>query len=150
MRLIKFIQLQHNEVPVAKQSVVPALRMASHAVEPAGNGDAGVTGEAEHDGEIDAVSEKTEHHFDPLGRAFELRSELSTAYVGGALSVAFKAAAFRRYVVYFSEVSVFSRFSPDSGVRDSCACVSISAASLRKPPSAFVDTLISTLHNQAA
>jgi len=69
---IEFIQLKPDEDQVAKELVVPALRMATHAVKLAGDGGVGVTSEADHDGQIETFSEKPEHHFDPLEIGFEV------------------------------------------------------------------------------
>jgi hypothetical protein len=51
---IEFIELKHDEDQIAKELVVPALRMATHAVKPASDGGVSVTSEADHNGQIDA------------------------------------------------------------------------------------------------
>lgn len=56
-----------------------ALRVAAHAVELAGDGGIGVPSEADHDGQIDAFGEKSEHHFDPLGIGLEVVERRSEA-----------------------------------------------------------------------
>lgn len=39
----KFIELKHGEREIAKQAIVPALRMVAHAIEPASDGGIGVS-----------------------------------------------------------------------------------------------------------
>lgn len=47
---IEFIELKHDEDQIAEELVVPVLRMAVHAVKPAGDGSVGVPSEADHNG----------------------------------------------------------------------------------------------------
>ena len=69
---VEFIELKHGKNQITKQVVVPTLRVVAHAVEPASDGGVGMTGEAEHDGHIDALGDKPERYFDPFGSRFEV------------------------------------------------------------------------------
>lgn len=69
---VEFIHLKHSESEIAEQAIVPELRMAAHAVDPAGDSGVGVASEADHDGPIDALCDKPEHHFDPCRIGFKI------------------------------------------------------------------------------
>ncbi|MFW5709718.1 MAG: hypothetical protein ACOCX5_05810 [Chloroflexota bacterium] len=51
---------------------MPTLHVVAHAVKLTGAGGVGVPGKTNHDGQIDTLGDKPEHHFDPLEIGFEI------------------------------------------------------------------------------
>jgi hypothetical protein len=69
---IKFIHLDVGQDEVAEQQIVPALAVTAHALEPAGEGSIGMTGEADKDGDIDPLSKKPEDKLNLFGIGLEV------------------------------------------------------------------------------
>jgi hypothetical protein len=69
---IKFIHLDEGQDEVAEQQIVPALAVTAHALEPAGEGSIGMTGEADKDGDIDPLSKKPEDKLNLFGIGLEV------------------------------------------------------------------------------
>lgn len=68
----EFIQLEKGKGEVAKEMIMPGMRMGAHVLEPAAEGCLGATGEAHHDGEVDPFDQEPEDHFDLLWVGFEI------------------------------------------------------------------------------
>ena len=51
---------------------MPGLGVSSGSLQPAGDGRLGVTGEADHDGKIEAFGQEPQHHLDLFGIGFEI------------------------------------------------------------------------------